>query len=158
MGWAQVQEHTNRIYAVLQGERHAPCIFFIWIIYLTPLFCFAVAPRGAVLLSWCPNSPCMPRGLHCTCYPLVYSSATQCLCLGFEPVYNRSSANERVPATILSPLQHPGDYLRIQSEVSGQAVIHDTVALHRLEFHIRSPSPSPSVSSKSEPDRAPPGT
>ena len=72
---------------------------------------------------------------------------------GTHVFYNRSSANERVPTTILSPLQHPGDYLRIQYEVSGKAVIHDAVALHRLEFHIRSPSPYPSAYSKSEPDR-----
>ena len=76
---------------------------------------------------------------------------------GTHVLYNHSSTNEWVPATILSPLQHPGDYLHIQYDVSGKAVIHDTVALHRLKFHIRSP-PSLSASSKSEPDRAPPGT
>jgi hypothetical protein len=39
-----------------------------------------------VLLSPRPVSPCMPSGLHCTCYSLVYSLATQCRCLGFAPV------------------------------------------------------------------------
>ena len=73
---------------------------------------------------------------------------------GTHVFYNRSSANERVPATILSPLQCPGDYLCTQYEVHAKAVIHDTVALHRLGFHIRSP-PSLSASSKSESDRAP---
>ena len=53
----------------------APRMFFIWIIYQTPLSCFAAAPFH-----------CMPSGLHCTCFSLVYSSATQFRCLGFAPV------------------------------------------------------------------------
>ena len=66
--------------------------------------------------------------------------------------YNLSSANEWVLATIMGPSQRPGDYLLIQYEVNGKAVIHDATALHRLKFHIRSPSPSLSTSSKLEPD------
>ena len=60
---------------------------------------------------------------------------------GTPVFYNCSSANERVPAPILGPLQRSSDYLRIQYEVNGKAVIHDAAALHRLEFHIRSPFP-----------------
>ena len=71
---------------------------------------------------------------------------------GTPVFYNRSSANKRVPATILGPWQRPGDHLRIQYEVNGKAVIHGAAALHRLKFHIGSPSPSPSTSSKPEPD------
>ena len=63
--------------------------------------------------------------------------ATQC----HSVFYNRSSANEQVPATILGPSQHPGEYLRTEyEEVNGKAVIHEAAALHRLEFHIRNPS------------------
>uniref|UniRef100_A0A7S4FT21 Uncharacterized protein n=1 Tax=Eutreptiella gymnastica TaxID=73025 RepID=A0A7S4FT21_9EUGL len=55
--------------------------------------------------------------------------------------YHCSSANEQVPATILGPSQHPGEYLRTEyEEVNGKAVIHEAAALHRLEFHIRNPS------------------
>ena len=36
-----------------------------------------------MLLSWCPTALYEPLGLHCTCQSLVYSSATQCHCLGF---------------------------------------------------------------------------
>ena len=61
---------------------------------------------------------------------------------GTPVFYNCSSANERVPAPILGPSQRSSDYLRMQYEVNGKAVIHDAAALHRLEFHIRSPSPS----------------
>ena len=48
------------------------------------------------------------------------------------------------------PSQHPGDYLRIQYEVNGKAMIDDVAALHFLEFHVRSPPPS--TSSTLEPD------
>ena len=69
---------------------------------------------------------------------LSSTMSTQCDYYAGTPVfYNRSSANEQVPATILGPSQHPGDYLRTQYEVNGKAVIHDIAALHRLEFHIR---------------------
>ena len=61
---------------------------------------------------------------------------------GTPVFYNCSSANERVPALILGPSQRSSDYLRIHYVVNGKAVIHDAAALHRLEFHIRSPSPS----------------
>ena len=48
----------------LHGEAacagHAQGAFFIQLIYVTPLFCFVVAPRGAVLLSWHPILPYMP--------------------------------------------------------------------------------------------------
>ena len=63
---------------------------------------------------------------------------------GTPVFYNRSSANELL-ATILGPSQHPSDYVCMQNEVNGKAVIHDAAALHRLKFHIRSPSPSPST-------------
>ena len=60
-----------------------------------------------MLLRWCPILPYMPSGLHCTCYSLVYGSATQCLLswvhAGTLVFYNRNSANERVPATIMGP-------------------------------------------------------
>ena len=35
--------------------------------------------------------------------------------------------------------QRPGDYLRIHYKVNGKPVMHDAAALHRPEFHIRSP-------------------
>ena len=66
--------------------------------------------------------------------------------------YHRITATDRAPATIVGPSQRPSDYLRIQCEVNGKAVIHHAVALHCLGFHIRSPSPSPLTSSKPEPD------
>ena len=48
----------------------------------------------------------------------------------------------------------PCNALRIQYEVNGKAVIHEGAALHRFEFHIRCPSPSPRTSSQFEPDGA----
>ena len=42
--------------------------------------------------------------------------------------YNRGSANERVPAIILGPSQRLGDYVHIQYEVNGKAVVHDAAA------------------------------
>ena len=48
--------------------------------------------------------------------------------------YNRSNTDERVPASIVGPSQHLRDYVCIQYEVNGKAVIHAAVALHRLEF------------------------
>ena len=55
----------------------APCIFLISIIYRTPLWC-----RIAELVPHFTQ----PSGLHCTCYSLVYSWATRCLCLAFAQV------------------------------------------------------------------------
>ena len=61
-------------------------------------------PVRSVLLSWSPISPCMPSGLHCTCYSSVYSPASlSWVCAGTPVFYNRGNANERVPATILAP-------------------------------------------------------
>ena len=38
---------------------------------------------------------------------------------GTPVFYNHSSANEQVPATILGPLQRPGDCLGMRYEVKG---------------------------------------
>ena len=108
-----------------------------------------------MLLSWYPISPYMPRVLHCTCYPWSIAQQHNVIVLGscqYPCLLPPQRASERVPATILGPLQRPGDYLQIQYEVNGKAAIHDAAALHHLEFDIRSPSPSPSTSSKPEPD------
>ena len=49
-------------------------------------------------------------------------------------------------------LFHQCDYLHIQYEVNGNVVMNDAAALHHLEFHIRSPSSAPSISSTLGPD------
>ena len=42
-----------------------------------------------------------------------------------------------------TPLHHLGDYLRMQHEVNGKAVIHDVATFHHLAFGIWSPSQHP---------------
>ena len=65
---------------------------------------------------------------------------------GTDVFYNRASTGDRVPAIVLGSSPQPGDFLRIQYEVGGKVVVHEAAALHRIEFQIRSPSPSPSLS------------
>ena len=65
---------------------------------------------------------------------------------GADVFYNRASTGDRVPAIVLGSSPQPGDFLRIQYEVGGKVVVHQAAALHRIEFQIRRPSPSPSLS------------
>ena len=65
---------------------------------------------------------------------------------GTHVFYNRASTGDRVPAIVLGSSPQPGDFLRIQYEVGGKVVVHEAAALHRIEFRIRSPSPSPPLS------------
>ena len=65
---------------------------------------------------------------------------------GMDVFYNRASTGDRVPAIVLGSSPQPGDFLRIQYEVGGKVVVHEAAAGHRIEFQIRSPSPSPSLS------------
>ena len=65
---------------------------------------------------------------------------------GTDVFYNRASMGDRVLAIVLGSSPQPGDFLRIQYEVGGKVVVHEAAALHRIEFQIRSPSPSPSLS------------
>ena len=65
---------------------------------------------------------------------------------GTDVFYNRASTGDRVLAIVLGSSPQPGDFLRIQYEVRGKVVVHEAAALHRIEFQIRSPSPSPSLS------------
>jgi hypothetical protein len=65
---------------------------------------------------------------------------------GTDVFYNRASTSDRVPAIVLGSSPQPGDFLRIQYEVGGKVVVHEAAALHHIEFQIKSPSPSPSLS------------
>ena len=92
-----------------------------------------------MLLIWYPNSTkCLE---DCIVHFIPWSIAQQhnVIVLGlssYPSLYNRSSANEAVPATVLGPLQRPNKYPRTQYDVNGKVVIHDAAALHRLEFYI----------------------
>mmetsp|Transcript_79611 Transcript_79611/g.132944 ORF Transcript_79611/g.132944 Transcript_79611/m.132944 type:complete len:155 (+) Transcript_79611:335-799(+) len=76
---------------------------------------------------------------------------------GADVFYNRASTGDRVPAIVLGSSPQPGDFLRIQYEVGGKVVVHQAAALHRIEFQIRSPSPSPPIS-PSQRHEDPPGS
>ena len=60
--------------------------------------------------------------------------------------YTRANTGDRVPAIVFGSSPQPRDFLRIQYEVGGKIVLHEAAALHRIEFQIGSPSPSPSLS------------
>ena len=44
---------------------------------------------------------------------------------GTHVFYHRRTANEWVPTIVLAPSHHSGDYLHIQCEVNGMALIND---------------------------------
>ena len=57
--------------------------------------------------------------------------------LASTPVfYNRSSANEQIPAIILGPLQRPGDYLRLQYEVKVVSIVAQLHARMHLDIYM----------------------
>ena len=90
-------------------------------------------PDVIVLLCCCPVRSCEAElhALRTAWYMLslgLLLSNTMSLSwvqAGTPVIYDHSRANERVPAIVLGPSQRPGDYLRIQNEVNGKAVIHD---------------------------------
>ena len=103
------------------------------------------------------HAPCAHRAkfryihFHGQCSPpppfqLRFIMSLSWVTLSTDVFYNRASTGDRVPAIVLGSSPQPGDFLRIQYEVGGKVVVHEAAALHRIEFQIRSPSPSPSLS------------
>ena len=122
----KVRSHGVALFALAMRELHAPCAHRARTVRSFDIFIVtsSVSPplqlRFIMSLSWVTP--------------------------GTDVFYNRASMGDRVPAIVLGSSPQPGDFLRIQYEVGGKVVVHEAAALHRIEFQIRSPSPSPSLS------------